>query len=254
MTGYLAAALAQARGEVASSVEPRPLPLFAAMPPARSASEDRPVQSAQLRTPEPPVSSPVEPRVVVPSGEAGPAPRYQPPQVTHAVEVLQPRGEATPSRSAAESMVPRHAGEIVWTTNEAINPVGVSPRHQPLVVEGEVEQGLARRAVQVGEPESVHPIPRRRDDRATEGPTPRVESPGRAPESPPRSVVERVARGVEPSTHRAVEPSKVPDVQVTIGRLEVRVVPPAPATRPARTPSPVMTLEQYLDRRAGGRP
>lgn len=59
-------------------------------------------------------------------------------------------------------------------------------------------------------------------------------------------------RSAEPPT---VASAAAPTIEVTIGRIEVRAAPaPAPARAgPAVAPAtPVMTLEQYLQRRAGG--
>lgn len=43
-----------------------------------------------------------------------------------------------------------------------------------------------------------------------------------------------------------------PTIQVTIGRIEVKATPPAPPSKKQRPAAPVMSLEEYLRRRAGG--
>jgi hypothetical protein len=48
------------------------------------------------------------------------------------------------------------------------------------------------------------------------------------------------------------EPSAAPTVNVTIDRIEVRAKPPPPASTPKPRSTPVMTLEEYLQRRATG--
>jgi hypothetical protein len=53
-----------------------------------------------------------------------------------------------------------------------------------------------------------------------------------------------------PAATPAAEPA--PDVHVTIGRIEVRAVPAPPAPAAVERRPPVMTLEEYLRRRAGG--
>jgi hypothetical protein len=55
-----------------------------------------------------------------------------------------------------------------------------------------------------------------------------------------------------PSLPPAVAPSP-PSIHVTIGRVEVRATPPPPAgSRDKPTLPPVMSLEEYLGRRAAG--
>jgi hypothetical protein len=44
-----------------------------------------------------------------------------------------------------------------------------------------------------------------------------------------------------------------PTIRVTIGRVEVRAAPQAPARRPERKPVPALSLEDYLRQRNGGR-
>ena len=59
-----------------------------------------------------------------------------------------------------------------------------------------------------------------------------------------------VERLVAPAPGPAPEP---PTVHVTIGRIEVRAIPPtAPAAAQPRPGPPVMSLEEYLGRRLGG--
>jgi hypothetical protein len=73
----------------------------------------------------------------------------------------------------------------------------------------------------------------------------------------PRS--ERFAASIRPLTPAAPEfspslpPAVAPTIHVTIGRVEVRATPPPPAASRAQTKGPsVMSLEEYLGRRAAG--
>lgn len=73
-----------------------------------------------------------------------------------------------------------------------------------------------------------------------------------APPPPPAPPVPRVARAAEPRAI-ASPPSVPPEttIQVTIGRVDVRATAVSPEQRPAATTSPVMSLEEYLQSRAG---
>lgn len=60
---------------------------------------------------------------------------------------------------------------------------------------------------------------------------------------------------VSRSAMSAPEVSTPPPIQVTIGRIEVRATAQAPASKPASAAAkPALSLEQYLQQRAGGRP
>jgi hypothetical protein len=72
-----------------------------------------------------------------------------------------------------------------------------------------------------------------------------VPSPARQPALRPA-----VLQAATPAATPAAEPA--PDVHVTIGRIEVRAVPAPPAPAAVERRPPVMTLEEYLRRRAGG--
>jgi len=89
----------------------------------------------------------------------------------------------------------------------------------------------------------------------TTGPQPRRPealrpSPERAPQPPIPTFPSGVDRHREPA-ESASRPA-VPDIHVTIGRLEIRAA--KPAQRPRRTPAqaPVMSLDEYLRQRASG--
>jgi hypothetical protein len=55
-----------------------------------------------------------------------------------------------------------------------------------------------------------------------------------------------------PAVGPAVGESPSRSVTVSIGRLEIKVVPPAPGTKPAAAPPSGDGLKDYLHRRGGG--
>jgi hypothetical protein len=71
-------------------------------------------------------------------------------------------------------------------------------------------------------------------------------TPGQSP-----GVLQSVLARLGEPRHDA-EPNPAPTVNVTIGRVEVRATPAAPASTPKPRSAPVMTLEEYLQRRATG--
>ena len=76
--------------------------------------------------------------------------------------------------------------------------------------------------------------------------------------SPSAIVQPQITPAIQPIKATAIvsaePPQPTPTIQVTIGRIEVRAMPaPAPAATQARPKSPVMSLEEYLHRRGGGR-
>ena len=69
----------------------------------------------------------------------------------------------------------------------------------------------------------------------------------------PRQIVAHVKPIAPPTpTESAVKPQAAPTIQVTIGRVEVRATPLPPSSKPRRPAPPVMSLDEYLQQRAGG--
>jgi hypothetical protein len=71
-----------------------------------------------------------------------------------------------------------------------------------------------------------------------------------------RTVATRILEGSEIARNSAqpVHPARVeaapePNIQISIGRVEVRAAAPAPVQSRAAKRSPVMALDDYLDRR-----
>lgn len=70
----------------------------------------------------------------------------------------------------------------------------------------------------------------------------------------PLSLIRPAIQAVEAEMIRPAAPTSPPVIQVTIGRIEVRATAPVnPPSTQARQKSPVMSLDEYLHQRGGGR-
>jgi hypothetical protein len=70
----------------------------------------------------------------------------------------------------------------------------------------------------------------------------------------PLSLIRPAIQAVELEMGRTAAPTPTPVIQVTIGRIEVRATAPVnPPPTQARPKSPVMSLDEYLHQRGGGR-
>jgi len=79
----------------------------------------------------------------------------------------------------------------------------------------------------------------------------RPAAPPRAPLAPVAASARRAARSPDAPARPA--PAALPPIEVTIGRVEIRAVAPAPApARPARAAGPRLSLDDYLRQRDGG--
>lgn len=73
-------------------------------------------------------------------------------------------------------------------------------------------------------------------------------------ENMPLSLIRPAIQAVEPEMIESASPSSTPVIHVTIGRIEVRATAPAnPPSNQTRQKSPVMSLDEYLHQRGGGR-
>lgn len=88
--------------------------------------------------------------------------------------------------------------------------------------------------------------------------TPSQNSPrlGQRMENTAMEQMRSVIQSIEPEVVSTPDQSSVPTIQVTIGRIEVRAITSAPATpaaNTARSKPAVMSLDEYLNQRGGGR-
>jgi hypothetical protein len=195
---------------------------------------------------------PPAPRPPVPTGTTLSAPPVQPAPLVEPVPARQP---AIPAHPAPPAHQPRPQESLITRT----------------IHETTVAREPAQPAVQVriAQPPPA-PVPPVAPVRATATapvpgqPSPRPDSPAPAPAIQPRPPAPRVATQ---NPARPPAPSQIarasiqrpgspePTIHVTIGRIEVRAMPPAvPASRSPRPNGPKLTLDSYLRARNGGRP
>ena len=133
------------------------------------------------------------------------------------------RTEAGPTESLAMRIRSLASGKLD-------QKVQAAPAVRPMVVEG-----TPRKAASPLEPSG----PGRRQE--SSAPIRAILAPERPPNSP-------LAPHLQPSEAKSAEPV----IHVTIGRVEVRAVPAAPAPKRAAPSAPSLSLGEYLRRRDGG--
>ncbi len=273
---------------MAEAVRPRPVSLFEPLPglatppfalPAEITLESSaPAESLPDQSPEPaplPAAGAGVPQAQHPAPTPPPGLRPVPHPAPPAQ--LAAHGRPVPAPAAGETPATRHA-------QEAAVPVHGPPR-QPRVVEPAVPTSPPRTVEGSGtgpeprrhaatvvpaapavparapsmQPLATQraPLPQRQagSEGEAEAPRRRPEVSGRAaapePIAPP--VRRAAARELPGQTQRAAAPEPAPTIQVTIGRIEVRAAPAAPAPTKAGQ-RPLLSLDEYLRRRNGGRP
>jgi hypothetical protein len=264
--------LAALTREEAQAIQPRPLSLYALSEPATPvdwAGEEATV----LESPGEPV-----PRIGRRPGEVETS---QPEHlVTSEDHPARRRAQPDLARGVAESSVvveppiPGSRPTSVGSRGE-VPPVD-SPKRpssaQPLAREESrliprrrlVSEGAPRRGP-AGEvdalPPDVLPETPSREQRATSYPrppaitTPKANPLEAARQPPVRGVLKPPEMPTEvPAPARAAREEPAPSIRVTIGRIEVRAIMPAPpaASAPA-SPAPRLSLDEYLRRQSGGR-
>lgn len=185
-------------------------------------------------------------------------------QVRHGVRTLEERPVALPLSDEAAAPEPQVAREHETQKREghvaAPPPVLVRPESSTPPLLPPISQVVERQVppdqvasdaprAEASRAEVVH------HHRAVERTSLEVRAvPVPAPLVPPRSAtLDAIA---SPAPHHAIEPGDGPPiVNVTIGRIEVRAIVPPPAKeRRAADARKAMSLEEYLERRHGGRP
>jgi len=115
----------------------------------------------------------------------------------------------------------------------------VDPIHRPqTIAQQEVTTEVA--------PPTAAPLAQRRAEQLSELPAERPNE--RLTERPLERLAERPRAARETPSSRA-SPAAAPQVQITIGRVEIRAAAPQPPQAPR---GPTMSLDDYLARRAGG--
>jgi hypothetical protein len=253
------------------------LPTRRRLPPAsrraaRPAAPPAPDVPAEPGAPAREVPAPASLPVPRPSRPASPAVEPTPPPAPvirrsrSAHPAVEPPPPPAPDRPSAARQ-PRSARPAVEPgAGVAAGPAVTPSRPERRGKAGDGAPAPAPAAAQVQEPRppggdraAPTPAPRTpRPERRTEVEAPHPAPPPGRPTPAPLVVQPQVipARHPEPAVHTAgpaTRPAEAtPTIQVSIGRIEVRAVPPPPASaKPRAGPAP-MTLEEYLRQRNGG--
>jgi hypothetical protein len=220
-------------GSEPAPVTPVPAGTAPARPPDQSASS-----SAPLRRP---VPTPVSGR---PSAEGVPG-RTGRDRPTRSPAATRDESPVVPTPGAAERQSrPRLEPAIELTLNERVNSPAVpsSPG-----TESTPSSGTAGRESRTAlEPANPRPEP-------TPVETPRPATPATVVVQPHVTPAPRAEPAGPALAGRAATPKPAPTIQVTIGRIEVRAVPPPAPPPKQRSAPPVMSLDDYLRQRDGGR-
>jgi hypothetical protein len=197
---------------------------------------------------------------------------------TNAIEMSQPQ-----FNSLSESTLPTSV-DLVEPISISTNTPVIQPRFsQPQLTEQQIDAGSLAgenpavvssfpidrerhidRTIDNPDRSSVlNPAPisvRDRIDRVQESSltdTPSQNSPrlGQRMESSTMEQIRSAVRAIEPEVITTSDRSMMPTIQVSIGRIEVRAttVPANPAAKTARSQPPVMSLDEYLNQRGGGK-
>lgn len=165
--------------------------------------------------------------------------------------------EATPLRGATEPgglpvIEPTVVQQVV--VERVVEPLAaITPRELPSIQTTHPTE-LPKRVPQSSSTHLVAPnIPS-----SVETPETPTQSQALRPPTPGVIVQPQVTSSIHPvaiGSAEPVEPSRpAPTIQVTIGRIEVRATPPPASTQPKPRPaSPVMSLDEYLRQRGGGK-
>ncbi|MBX3057990.1 MAG: hypothetical protein KF770_16105 [Anaerolineae bacterium] len=210
----------------AAAALPRPFP----MPTLKPASSE-PAQPPQNQ---PPVND--APAATPPAPPRQPAPTPATPVIV-ASAPSHNQAEPEPARETHPSVIIRE--QITLLRHVAESPAPPAPALVEIVREQPIQPLPPVAAAPVGVPE---PASQPTTDPAAIRPEqikPFIPANGRAPHHPP------------PVT----PPEPAPTVHITIGRIEVRATPPPPAKAAQKQPrTPVLSLDDYLRQRNGGRP
>jgi hypothetical protein len=194
----------------------------------------------------------------VPASPSDPWPQQHPSLLIKTAQTFRETPPAVPETMIQEAIIERVSDRVRLLR---VEPPEVSerPNGVPRVLDGGVEppqvdqRGAMQRTIRE-EPDSssaqrssvtnaATPIAIAPLNSGISSPTPTSrQSPG---------VLQSVLARLSEPRHEA-EPSPAPTVNVTIGRIEVRATPAPPASAPKPRSTPVMTLEEYLQRRATG--
>lgn len=211
------------------------------------------------------------------SAESAPDPDLPSSSPTAEIEISQPLFKP-PSESAQTEPVDQV--ELIADPSAAIYPLSLQPQITARqIVPDHISVEQPEIASQATPPQllpvdrtidnsdrspSLNPTPisvRDRTDRVQESrltDTPNQNSPrlGQRTENTAMEQIRSVIQSIEPEVVSTPDRSMIPTIQVTIGRIEVRATTTAPATpaaNTARSKPPVMSLDEYLNQRGGGR-
>jgi len=223
----------------------------------------------RLSSPDPSLRSeslPSAPRLDEPARQVMSPPKREPPPLTAEAVTTKPAAvepatevlQVFELRAVERTPMPTPRAEV---RSQDVAPAAKAPTEP--VLRGDVEryysrnQPLGSKEHDGPRPSAVRQVRSNEKNYIFDGSQPMTAFPSRraeadrSPPPPPRIIPARSEPRVAPTQPPA--PAPQPTIHVTIGRIEVRAATPAQPNKPARAPSAVLGLEEYLRQRSGGR-
>lgn len=265
-------------------IQPRPVSVFEPLPgmvtpfpdPAIAEEETAVIPPTAYPSPAMPATPP-QPRASLTPDTAVSSPPIRPASAQpESIRPLSEAGTRTPKPSPIEhtdrprkqspvNIPPVHVEAIPKPPNHQVEPQSSAQINAPIIIKEQITQIIPK----LETPEFPFPplaeVAREKPAEPTPSAAPAAAIP---PAQPTKPVVPAVTLRTEqvktaapaanqPGSHQppvATSPEPIPTVQITIGRIEVRATPPTPAKAEKKpAPTPVLSLEDYLRQRNGGR-
>lgn len=228
------------------SIHPLPRPQTPRIPSPTVPAAPQPA----LPTLTPPAPQPASPSPLPPtptlrpaSSEPAPPPQKQPP-VNDAPAAIQPSPPRQPVLAP-----PAPVNVTPTSLHHRAEPPPAKETHPPVIIREQITR--LKQVVESPAP-SIPPLVETVREQPIQ-PSPPVKAAIR-----PEQIKPFIPANGRPSNHQppvTPPPEPAPTIQITIGRIEVRATPPPPAKVEQKQPrTPVLSLDDYLRQRNGGRP
>lgn len=202
-----------------------------------------PTLTPPARQPASPSPLPPTPTLRPASPEPTPPPQKQPP-VNHAPAAIQPAPPRQPVLAP-----PAPVNVTPTSRHHRAEPQPATETHPPVIIREQITQ--LKQVIETRAP-STPPLVETVREQPIQ-PAPPVKAAIRPEQIKPFTPANGRAPHHQPPVTPPTEPT--PTIQITIGRIEVRATPPPPAKVEQKQPrTPVMSLDDYLRQRNGGRP